>query len=166
MAKSRAVRIIGVDASTSRTGLSLFEDGKLVKYEVIDLTHIKHADVRIPQMMVGIADILQHWNGDCLFVEDSWSSANVEVTKMLSNVIGAMMYVCESTGCGFNKFRPSEWRKIVGLPMGKKKRAELKAEAVQYVKETYGIDVKDDEAEAICIGEAASIVTENGEIFE
>ncbi len=85
---------------------------------------------------------------------------------MLSNVIGAIMYVCEETGCGFNKFLPAEWRKIVGLPMGKKKRAELKAEAVAYVKEQYGLDVGDDEAEAICIGEAASIVTENGKIFE
>ena len=165
MAKSRAVRIIGVDASTSRTGLSLFEDGKLVKYKVIDLKNIKNADVRIPQMMVGIADVLHRWNGDSLYVEDSWCAANVEVTKMLSNIIGAIMYVCESTGCGFNKFRPNEWRKVVGLTLGKKKRAELKAEAIQYVKETYGMEVGDDEAEAICIGEAASIVTDNGNIF-
>lgn len=165
MEKSRALKIIGIDASTSRTGLSLFQNGKLIEYKVVDLKKIKNADVRVPQMMVAIADILKEWDGDVLFVEDSWSAVNVEVTKMLSNVLGAIMYICERTGCGFNKFRPNEWRKVIGLPLGKKKRNELKAEAIQYVKETYGLDLADDEAEAICIGEAASIVTENGDIF-
>lgn len=160
------MKIIGIDASTSCTGMSLFENGELIEHLTIDLKKVKSADVRIPMMMVEIADVLRKWDGHVLFVEDSWSAANVEVTKMLSNVLGAIMYVCERSGCGFNKFRPSEWRKIIGLPLGKKKRAELKAEAIQYVKEHYGIEVGDDEAEAICIGEAASIITENGEIFE
>lgn len=166
MEKSRTLKIIGIDASTTCTGLALFEDGKLKEHLAINLKHVKSADVRIPMMMVEIADVLKRWDGHALFVEDSWSAANVEITKMLSNVLGAIMYVCARTGCGFNKFRPSEWRKVVGLPLGKKKRAELKAEAIEYVKNTYGIEVGDDEAEAICIGEAASIVTDDGKIFE
>ncbi len=166
MEKSRTLKIIGIDASTTCTGLALFEDGKLTEHLTINLKHVKESDVRIPMMMVGIADVLKRWDGHVLFVEDSWSAANVEITKMLSNVLGAVMYVCERTGCGFNKFRPSEWRKTIGLPLGKKKRAELKAEAIEYVKNTYGIEVGDDEAEAICIAEAASIVTDDGKIFE
>lgn len=160
------MKIIGIDASTKCTGMALFEDGKLKEHLTIDLSHVKDSDVRIPMMMVEIADVLKEWDGHVLFVEDSWSAANIEVTKKLSNVLGAIMYVCARTGCGFNKFRPSEWRKIIELPLGKKKRAELKAEAIQYVHDNYKLDVGDDEAEAICIGEAASIVTDDGQIFE
>ena len=160
------MRIIGIDASTKCTGMSLFENGKLVEHVVIDLSKEKDSEARMSLMMKRIGDILKRWDGHVLFVEDSWSAANVEVTKKLSNILGAIMYVCVETGCGFNKFRPSEWRKIIGLPLGKKKRAELKAEAIQYVKDTYKLDVGDDEAEAICIGEAASIITEDGKIFE
>ncbi len=160
------MRIIGIDASTKCTGMSLFENGKLVEHVVIDLSKEKDSEARMSLMMKRIGDILKRWDGHVLFIEDSWSAANVEVTKKLSNILGAIMYVCVETGCGFNKFRPSEWRKVIGLPLGKKKRAELKAEAIQYVKDTYKLDVNDDEAEAICIGEAASIITEDGKIFE
>ncbi len=166
MEKSRAMKIVGIDSSSKCTGMSLWTDGKLTEHLAIDLSSEKDADYRMSLMMKRIADVLKRWDAHVLFVEDSWSAVNIEVTKKLSNIIGAIMYVCVETGCGFNKFRPSEWRKVIGLPMGKKKRAELKAEAIQYIKEHYGIDVGDDEAEAICIGEAASIITEDGKIFE
>ncbi len=160
------MRIVGIDSSSKCTGMSLWTDGELVEHLVIDLSSERDADYRISLMMKGIGDVLKRWDAHVLFVEDSWSAVNVEVTKKLSNIIGAIMYVCVETGCGFNKFRPSEWRKVIGLKMGKKKREELKTEAIEYVKHKYGLEVNDDEAEAICIGEAASIVTENGEIFE
>ena len=45
-------------------------------------------------------------------------------------------------------------RKYVGLEQGGKKRAELKAASMEYVKSKYGIEVNDDTADAICIGGA------------
>ena len=45
------------------------------------------------------------------------------------------------------------WRKLVGIK--KSKRDEVKAEAVQLVKDTYDISVSADEAEAVLIGIAS-----------
>ena len=47
---------------------------------------------------------------------------------------------------------PSEWRKRVGIIQGPKTpRDKLKQEAIDMVKEKFGIDVTDDEAESLLI---------------
>ena len=47
---------------------------------------------------------------------------------------------------------PSEWRKRIGLRQGRNiPRDELKAEAIAAVKQEYGLDVTNDEAESILI---------------
>ena len=43
--------------------------------------------------------------------------------------------------------KASEWRKRVGIKG--RKRADVKKEAIEMVKELYGLDVSEDEAEAI-----------------
>ncbi|MGE9950112.1 hypothetical protein [Coprococcus catus] len=54
-----------------------------------------------------------------------------------------------------NTIRPSSWRKAINLKQNKNiKREQLKQEAIDYVKEKYNIEVNDDIADAICIGDA------------
>ena len=75
------------------------------------------------------------------------------------------MYICVALNIGFNKLTPSSWRSAIGLKIGKKKRTELKQDAIDYVKTKYGIETDDDTAEAIGLADAAFALTENGEIF-
>ena len=50
---------------------------------------------------------------------------------------------------------PSSWRAAIGIKTGRGiKRTSLKQADIDFVKEKYGIDVNDDEADAICIGYA------------
>lgn len=50
---------------------------------------------------------------------------------------------------------PSEWRKQCGIKQGRGvRRDSQKVLDIQFVKETYGIDVNDDIADAIGIGHA------------
>ena len=50
--------ICGIDASTNKTGASVFIDGKYISHILIDLHKEKNADVRIPKMMCEICDYL------------------------------------------------------------------------------------------------------------
>ena len=159
------MRFCGIDASTSSTGFAILDDGKLVFQTTISLKNIKDQQTRINQMMVSLGHLIKEYNPDCLFVEDSWK-ASTEVTKLLSYIIGAIMYICIATNTGFNKLRPSSWRKAAGVEQGKKKREELKKEAIERVKKEFNIDVGDDAAEAILIAKAAFILTDEGRIFE
>ena len=57
---------------------------------------------------------------------------------------------------------PSSWRAALGIRNGRGiKRTTLKEADIAFVKEKYGIDVNDDEADAICIGLAQGIKEDN-----
>jgi hypothetical protein len=46
--------IAGIDASTNKTGISIFTDGKYFEHTLIDLHKIKDSTERIPKMMMAI----------------------------------------------------------------------------------------------------------------
>lgn len=159
------MRLCGIDASTTQTGFAILDDGELTYQTTISLKSMKDTDERIKKMMIALGTLIKEYNPDCLFIENSWNANNIQTTMMLSNIIGAIMYICIATNTGFNKLLPSQWRKAIGIDMAKKKRPELKQEAIDYVKNKYGIEVNDDAAEAIGIANAAFVLTDNGKIF-
>lgn len=58
-------------------------------------------------------------------------------------------------GCEFNTIRPTSWRSAIGMVQGRNvKRNQLKEQSVKYVLDNYNLNVGDDEADAICIGDA------------
>lgn len=160
------MKIAGIDASTKVTALALIEDGKLKDYCSIDFSKEKDVDVRIDGMLQEADKILKKWDVHVVFIESPWMGNNMQTAMKLAFVIGGIRHICLETGAGFNLIMPSEWRRVIGLPTGKKKREELKREAIAYVSKVYGIDVKEDEAEAICICEAANELTDGGKVFE
>jgi Holliday junction resolvasome RuvABC endonuclease subunit len=85
-------------------------------------------------------------------MEESMMTNNILTVKMLSNIAGAVMYYATSHNIEFQFDLPSAWRKRIGLTQGRAvKRDVLKAEAIEAVKQEYGLDVSDDIAEAILI---------------
>jgi len=160
------MKIVGIDASTKVTSFAVMEDGKLKDYCSIDFSKEKDVDVRIDGMLQEADKILKKWDVHVVFIESPWMGNNMQTAMKLAFVIGGIRHICLETGAGFNLIMPSEWRRVIGLPTGKKKREELKREAIAYVLDVYGIDVKEDEAEAICICEAANELTDGGKVFE
>ena len=61
-------------------------------------------------------------------------------------------------GYRLTTIRPTTWRKLVGIRQGRKKREELKQEAIALINNQFSINVNDDEAEAILIGKAAFLL--------
>lgn len=164
------MRVMGIDASTTCSGVAVIEDGKLVYHDVIDMKKNKDAEQRVMKMMGELGAMIMDYSPNALYIEDSWNKQNIETTKMLSNVLGAVMYVCQDIKCDFTKLLPSAWRSLTGIKLTSKngtklKRDELKQEAVDRVKKVYKIDCGDDEAEAICIAEAGWL-SESSDLFE
>ena len=146
------MRIVGIDASTNKTGVAIFQDGKYIEHILIDLHKIKDSTQRIPKMMMAICEYLDKHKVDKIIMEESMLTTNASTMKMLSNIAGAIMYYATSHDIEFEFALPTHWRKKIGLSQSNKiKRDILKAEAIQAVLQEYDMDVTDDEAESILI---------------
>ena len=142
----------GIDASTNKTGIAIFQDSKYVEHTLIDLHKIKDTGERIPKMMLAICDYLDKHKVDKIIMEESMMTNNISTVKMLSSIAGAIMYYAASRGIEFELTLPTHWRKKIGLSQSSKiKREVLKAEAIAAVKQEYGMDLTDDECESILI---------------
>lgn len=146
------MKVIGIDASTNKTGLAVFQNSKYVEHTLIDLHKIKNSNERIPKMMIAICDYLSKHEVDKIIMEESMMTNNISTVKMLASIAGAIMYYAASRNIEFQLDLPSAWRKRVGLTQGRSvKRDILKAEAIAAVKQEYGMDLTDDECESILI---------------
>lgn len=144
--------ICGIDASSNKTGIAIFENGQYIEHTLIDLHKIKDPDKRIPKMMVEICKYIKKYMPDKIIMEKSMMKNNIDTVQKLSNIAGAVMLYAATKNIEFQHVYPSEWRKKIGLQQSTQiKREALKEEAVMAVKQEYGIDVTDDEAEALLI---------------
>ncbi len=164
------MRYCGIDASTQRTGVSLFEDDKLVEHRVIDCHKIKDGDQRMREMLLNIDALLTYLKPDIIVVEDTWQGKkilNVKTLKTLCRLAGGiwMWAILHSVELKF--VTPSAWRSAVGIPTGNIKRDVLKDYAIKQVKKDYGFTATDDECEAILIGASASLLfSDDSDLFE
>lgn len=144
--------IVGIDASTNKTGIAIFSDGNYFEHTLIDLHKIKDSTERIPKMMTAICEYLDEFVVDKIIMEESMMTNNISTVKMLSNIAGAVMYYAASHEIEFEFALPTHWRKKIGLSQSNKiKRDVLKAEAILAVKQEYDMNLTDDEAESVLI---------------
>lgn len=146
------MRVCGIDASTNKTGISLFIDGEYSGHMLIDLHKIKDSNVRVPKMMKEIKNVLDYYEPDIIVMEECLLKTNIATVKLLSYLAGAIISWAADNQVEFRFQLPSEWRKRVEIVQGPKTpREKLKQEAIDMVKERFGINVTDDEAEAVLI---------------
>ena len=165
------MRVMGIDASSTCSGVAVIENGKLIYHGIIDMKKNRDAESRIRNMISELGKSIDKYSPDVLYIEDSWNKQNIETTKMLSNIVGAVMYACMEREISFHKVLPSVWRSVVGIQMNKEnnvkvKRDELKLEAVIRVHELYKIKCNDDEAESICIADAGWSMETERDLFK
>lgn len=151
--------VAGIDASTTATGVSIMCDGELLYYELIAIDSKKEKDAykRIKEMLVRICGILDRYEIDKVYMEKAiCKGGNVDITIKLAYLSGGMSLYCIQKNIEFNNPLPSTWRASVGIKNGRGVlRDEQKAQAIQAVKDWYGIDVGDDVAEATLIARSA-----------
>lgn len=165
---TKAMKIMGIDSSSQKTGIAIY-NGELKYSQLIDFSKIKEDyNTRFSMMTKEIQKVIEMNQPDVVYVEDTWERgmgfANTATVKKLSYIIGAVWQVCILNDIPFNLIYPSEWRKTLGFKTSKLKRAELKQMSVDYVKDTFNLDVDDNQADAICIAVAGWMI--NKKLFE
>lgn len=146
-------KVLALDPSTAKTGVSFFIGNKLKHASLIDMDRIQNADKKMWCMCNAIRHVVQEFNPDIVVVEDVQFQGNVQVLIRLARLQGIILYLIASEGKPYEVVSASSWRKSVGIAEGRGiKRETLKASAIQMIKEKYGIAYSEDVCEAICIG--------------
>ena len=145
-------RLISIDPSTKASGVSTFDDAKLVDYQLFQCND-KEVDDRIDKMGKALLSYLKKQKPDIIYIEHPQGhGSNVSLVAMICELLGIVRAYAIEKKIEYKELSPSVWRKYCGFNQGKKKRAELKQMSIDYVKEHYNIDVGNDEADAIAMG--------------
>lgn len=148
------IKTMAFDTSTTKTGWSIFIDGKYNDCGLIDLSDMKEkAEQRIPVMIEEIKNQIINYSPDIIVVENTVVSRNIAAQRNLTMLLGMIWYLCIEMNIEYQVVRPTEWRSWVSSEKKGNKREELKAWSVNKVKELYGIiPESDDVSDAILIG--------------
>lgn len=147
-------KMISIDSSTNKTGFAIWEDGKFIRSGLIDLSSNKDITKRLPEMMKQITTLLSDEKADLVYVEEMNVTRNAQVARFLVRLQGAIQYWCAINGKWFETIQPTKWRKAIDLKGKSRKREDMKQAAIDHVDTEFGLQANDDEAEAICIGQA------------
>lgn len=151
--KSRIV--LSLDTATKVTGWALFVNGKYKCSGIIDLHKNKNSTSRISKMCMSIVGLIKEHNPTDVVIEEMPSTRNAKTTRMLSKIIGAVYYHCLVNDIPYEEMSCTRWRGTLGID--KRHREEAKLASIKRVKDIYGKDINDDEADAINIGDAYCI---------
>lgn len=164
MAGKKTKYLISIDGSTTCTGIAVFNmnNEKLIFHTHISpkndkkLSGRENMNKRIEFMMIHISELLNRYMPVQIIMEDTYGAKDLYTYKKLCHLQGLILGYAITNSVNIQFSTPSAWRKKIGIHITENKRRlkrnELKSKAIRLVKEKYGIDVCDDEAEAICIG--------------
>ena len=147
--KGDKYRVIAFDQATEHFGLSIFDNGELVFYNLYNFTGSLTARlVKIQKLLEDV--VLGCWEPDFIMMEDIQYQNGILTFKVLAMLLGVVQTACERRNIPFEAVAPNVWRKYAGT--NGKNRKEEKMLSVAAVRDKYGIKVSDDVAEAILIG--------------
>lgn len=157
------MNICSLDLSSKASGYAIIKDRTLIDSGVVTATGTDAIE-RIKKMSAGIASILEkHQDIDVLVLEEvrpsdeNGNRKNLHTHKILMYVQAAMVFLMHELypEVQIEYMYPSEWRAECGIRNGRGVfREEQKRLDIEFVKNLFGLDVGDDEADAIGIGVA------------
>ena len=144
------IRLVSIDGSTQKTGIAYFCNGKYIEHILLDFSKDKNMENRFESMSKEIWKILDDYRPNIIYIEETYMANNPQTSKILTRLQGVVYAWCINNACEFNTIRPTQWRKQLNF----QKREQLKKQSLQYVLDNYGLEVTDDESDAICIADA------------
>ncbi len=145
------MRLLALDQASKTTGFSIWNDEEgLIEYGSV---FISHQDVikRFYEMKKRIEELIKEYKIDCAVLENVQRQQNVQTLIMLARLLGILELTLYEHNIDFSVVNATTWKSKVGIKG--RNRNEQKRNAINHVKEKYEIDVNEDVAEAICIGE-------------
>lgn len=160
MAQTKEERILSFDQSSMLSGYSVFKGEELQSYGVLNLKDIDskkngdtYYDERVDNVEEFMIRCIDFFKPTVIIVEDIQQQSNVQTFKDLAYLQGVLKHYLYKNKFPYGVLPPGGWRKELGIKG--RKREDQKANAIAYVKDKFGLDVTEDEADAICIGEAS-----------
>jgi Holliday junction resolvasome RuvABC endonuclease subunit len=151
------MKVLALDQSTRVSGYTVFDNGEYVHSGMIDMSKSKlETGKRSFEMAKAIWKIIKQYKPEYLILEETQQQTNAKIVIVLSRLQGMIIGYAEAHGVKVHILEPAKWRKALSYSQGPKvKRAELKQQSIDYVKENLGMDLPEDQAESCCIGIAA-----------
>ncbi len=151
------IKVLSFDQSTRVSGWAYFEDGQYIESGVVDMSKSKlETDRRSFEMAKELWKIIKKYKPDHLIIEDTQQQNNVKTVIILARLQGIVIGYAEAHGVKVHILLPSQWRAALSYTQGPKvKRQELKQQSLDYVKNNFGLELLEDECEALAEGIAA-----------
>ena len=150
---------MGIDASTKSTGISIFNEDELVCHDCLTASSTDVIN-RIEKIISQLKTVLEIYKPDIIILEEvipkesGDNSKNIQTRRVLMWLQAAINFLCHEV-CPKAKIEyvyPNEWRSWIGIKTGAGvQRESLKAKDIAWVQEKYGLNLNDDEADAIGI---------------
>jgi Holliday junction resolvasome RuvABC endonuclease subunit len=156
--KNGTYRILALDAATTVTGYSIYDDEQLVAYGTFKTNISNDSTERINEVKVWLEAAVKEWQPDYIGIENiqlqnyGKNNFQVETYRVLANLQGVLVDTIWELNIPHSLVYAVEWRKYCGISDGDTKRENKKRQAQDKVKLWYGQDCTQDEADAICIG--------------
>jgi len=154
------MRILALDLSSKSSGWAVFEDTTYIASGCITASSVDVVK-RITKITKEIDKILTQYQIDKVIMEEVLPTighnSNTNVWKALTWLQAAVVLLLHESYPKTEKefIMPNSWRAKIGIHTGAGvKRENLKQADMNFVKKNYGLDVGDDESDAICIGHA------------
>lgn len=145
--------LLALDQSSRVTGWAVFEDGILSDSGTFSVTDQKTGQ-RLVKIKNKVLQLIEDYEIDEVIFEDiqlqSNVANNVKTFKTLAEVFGVIYEALEKRNIPNSQVLATTWKSKLGIKG--KRREEQKKNAQQFVWDTYGIQVSQDESDAICIG--------------
>ena len=155
-------RVIGFDNASHNMGVSIFDNGKLVYYNLLTFNQ-GTAIQRLNKIRDTLEkQILPLWEPDIIQIEDIQHQTSYATYEVLVKLKGVFEMACDRFGIELKRTRSSTWRSHFAI--NKRKREEDKKAAIGLVKDMYQVEVTDDVAEAILIAKYRVDIESKGKI--
>lgn len=143
------LKLIAFDQSTTASGWCVMEmgTGNIIESGVILPKKNDDTIDRITYTIKRCLNLVRTHEVAFVFIEGVQVQKNPRVYEVLAKLAGSLEVMLYESGYLVNVVKASEWRKRVGIK--NRKRADVKKEAIELVKELYGLEVSEDECEAI-----------------
>ena len=157
--KDKNIKMVSLDSSTSCSGVCSWINGIYEKSYIVETDKKIKGDEKLNQMIDKLYSIISSEKPDIVVVEMVAVTRNVQSTRMLQELTGAIRGYCVGHNIEYIALRPSEWRKqIVSVchqkPNGRK-REDQKKWSLDIVNNKMGIITEsDDQSDAILIGKS------------
>lgn len=145
--------LIAFDQSTSCVGYSVwdYENRKLIDCGKKEFPKLDNLDERIANVKAFINEIAFKYEGEIFCIEQIQYQQNQLTYKILAELLGVLSNNFYEKQFCYQVIEPSKWKAFCGIKL-KEKRAIQKKQTIKFIKDKFGIDVSEDEADAIGIG--------------